>query len=78
MVNVYGPTEATICTSLGVCSAATWDRPILGDPIYGAGGPPLHLHARAIGVPLYRNKAPVTAEAPLPAHMAAAFAGVAP
>lgn len=35
VVNVYGPTEATICTSLGVCSAKTWDRPLLGRPLPG-------------------------------------------
>ncbi len=33
VVNVYGPTEATICTSLGVCDAGTWDRPRLGAPL---------------------------------------------
>jgi RluA family pseudouridine synthase len=52
--------------------------PILGDPIYGPRGgagppPPLHLHARAIAVPLYPNRAPVTAEAPPPAHMVEAL-----
>ena len=53
------------------CAARGW--PILGDPIYGTGGgagPALHLHARAIVVPLYPNKAPVRVEARLPAHMA--------
>ena len=29
----------------------------------------MHLHARAIEVPLYKNKAPVKAVAPVPAHM---------
>lgn len=47
--------------------------PILGDPIYGAGrregAPPLHLHARAIVLPMQDGKPPVRAEAPVPAHM---------
>src|SRR5262249_33003718 len=34
VVNVYGPTEATICTSLCVCDAR-WSRALLGDPIAG-------------------------------------------
>ena len=54
------------------CQAMGW--PILGDPIYGDGretGEMLHLHARAITVPLYKNKAPITVEAPPPEHMMA-------
>ena len=49
--------------------------PVLGDSAYGAAGPPapLHLHARAIAIPLYPGKPPVTAEAPPPAHMRAAL-----
>jgi tRNA pseudouridine32 synthase/23S rRNA pseudouridine746 synthase len=47
--------------------------PILGDAIYGtaprAGGPPLHLHAREIVVPLYKNRAPIRISAPVPPHM---------
>ena len=46
--------------------------PILGDAIYGtgtAGGPRLHLHARAIEIPLYKNKEPLKIEAPVPQHM---------
>jgi amino acid adenylation domain-containing protein/thioester reductase-like protein len=35
VVNVYGPTEATICTSLCVCDPATWTEPLLGQPIAG-------------------------------------------
>jgi nonribosomal peptide synthetase DhbF len=35
VVNVYGPTEATICASLCVCDT-TWSRPLLGEPIAGA------------------------------------------
>jgi len=55
------------------CAAMGW--PILGDPIYGAGGPPLHLHARAISVPLSKTKPPVAVEAPAPGHMREALAG---
>ena len=57
------------------CASQGW--PILGDPIYGSGtasAPRLHLHARSITIPLYKNKAPITVEAPAPAHMAAALA----
>jgi tRNA pseudouridine32 synthase/23S rRNA pseudouridine746 synthase len=48
--------------------------PIVGDTIYGtqgvrAGAPTLHLHARAVTVPISKNKPPVTVEAPVPAHM---------
>jgi tRNA pseudouridine32 synthase/23S rRNA pseudouridine746 synthase len=47
--------------------------PILGDDIYGKaprrGGPGLHLHAREIVVPLYKNRPPIRVEAPVPAHM---------
>jgi len=50
------------------CAAAGW--PILGDSIYGHGGPiGLQLHARAITIPLYKNKEPVMVEAPVPPHM---------
>lgn len=59
--------------------AAHIGLPLLGDPIYGAepaGGAALHLHARAISVPMRENQSPVTAEAPLPAHMAATFAAL--
>ncbi len=50
--------------------------PILGDPIYGTGRNgvvPLHLHARAIEIPLYKNKPLIQVEAPVPEHMAAAL-----
>lgn len=30
LINVYGPTEATVCTSMCLCTSA-WDRPLLGD-----------------------------------------------
>lgn len=33
VVNVYGPTEATVCTSLGACDAESWDRPLIGQPL---------------------------------------------
>jgi tRNA pseudouridine32 synthase/23S rRNA pseudouridine746 synthase len=53
------------------CAAMGW--PILGDTIYGnsprIGGPALHLHAREVVVPLYKNKAPVRAMAPVPLTM---------
>lgn len=53
------------------CSAMGW--PIVGDPIYGSGGPHggpgLQLHAREVVVPIQKNKEPVRACAPAPAHM---------
>ena len=58
------------------CAALGW--PILGDPIYGTGtlsAPSLHLHARSISEPLYKNKEAVAVEAPVPTHMAGALAG---
>mgnify|MGYP003704740673 CR=1 FL=1 len=49
------------------CAAMGW--PILGDPIYGSapreGGPGLHLHARAITIPISKNKPPVSVTAPV-------------
>jgi tRNA pseudouridine32 synthase / 23S rRNA pseudouridine746 synthase len=58
------------------CAEMGW--PILGDAIYGtaprSGGPILHLHARDIVVPLYKNRAPIRVVAPVPAHMRAALA----
>lgn len=56
------------CQSLGC--------PVLGDPVYGEKAeplPPLHLHARAIAVPLYPARPPVTAEALPPRHMQVAL-----
>lgn len=57
-------------------SASGW--PIRGDEIYGSapreGGPGLHLHARALVIPLYRKKPPIVVEAPPPAHMQEALA----
>lgn len=49
------------------CAASGW--PILGDAIYGHGTGELQLHARAIAIPLYKNKDAVRAEAPPPEHM---------
>jgi tRNA pseudouridine32 synthase / 23S rRNA pseudouridine746 synthase len=53
------------------CAEMGW--PILGDAIYGNaprhGGPILHLHAREIVVPLYKNRPPIRVTAPVPAHM---------
>ena len=53
------------------CAAMGW--PILGDSIYGSaprlGGPDMHLHAREIVVPLYKNRAPIKVIAPVPPHM---------
>jgi tRNA pseudouridine32 synthase / 23S rRNA pseudouridine746 synthase len=53
------------------CTAMGW--PILGDSVYGSaprtGGPGLHLHAREIVVPLYKNRAPIQVTAPVPPHM---------
>jgi tRNA pseudouridine32 synthase/23S rRNA pseudouridine746 synthase len=53
------------------CAAMGW--PMRGDEIYRTapreGGPGLHLHARSITVPLYRKRAPITVEAPAPAHL---------
>jgi tRNA pseudouridine32 synthase / 23S rRNA pseudouridine746 synthase len=51
--------------------------PIVGDWLYGGGEarppsgsfPLLHLHARALEIPLYPDKPPVTVSAELPAHM---------
>jgi tRNA pseudouridine32 synthase/23S rRNA pseudouridine746 synthase len=52
------------------CAAQGW--PILGDPIYGTGtqsAETLHLHARAITIPLYKNKDPIEVVAPMPDHI---------
>lgn len=53
--------------------------PILGDTIYGDarrfGGPGLHLHARAVSIPLSRSKPAIKVEAPVPEHMLEALLG---
>jgi tRNA pseudouridine32 synthase / 23S rRNA pseudouridine746 synthase len=58
------------------CAEMGW--PIVGDAIYGtaprSGGPLLHLHAREIVVPLYKNRPPVRISAPVPPHMRALLA----
>lgn len=59
--------------------AAHIGLPLLGDPIYGAeaaGGAALHLHARALSIPMREKLPPVVVEAPLPPHMAATFAAL--
>lgn len=37
VINVYGPTEATICSSLCRCDANGWTAPLLGTPVPGTG-----------------------------------------
>jgi tRNA pseudouridine32 synthase / 23S rRNA pseudouridine746 synthase len=53
------------------CAAMGW--PIVGDSVYGRaprhGGPPLHLHARELVVPLYKNRPAIRVSAPVPPHM---------
>jgi tRNA pseudouridine32 synthase/23S rRNA pseudouridine746 synthase len=53
--------------------AAAMGWPIVGDNIYGNGPrfgePSLHLHSREIVIPISRNKEPVRAVAPAPAHL---------
>jgi tRNA pseudouridine32 synthase / 23S rRNA pseudouridine746 synthase len=53
------------------CAEMGW--PIVGDAIYGnaprTGGPIMHLHAREIVVPLYKNREPIHVVAPVPEHM---------
>jgi 23S rRNA-/tRNA-specific pseudouridylate synthase len=54
---------------------ATLGRPIIGDPVYGAGAgdEPLQLYARSIVLPLYPAHAPIEVSAPVPPHMLAAL-----
>jgi tRNA pseudouridine32 synthase/23S rRNA pseudouridine746 synthase/23S rRNA pseudouridine1911/1915/1917 synthase len=48
--------------------------PVLGDTAYGGpAGVPLHLHARAVSVPLYPARPPIEVTAPPPPHMLAAL-----
>jgi tRNA pseudouridine32 synthase/23S rRNA pseudouridine746 synthase len=53
------------------CAAMGW--PVVGDAVYGSAprtdGPMLHLHAREIEVPLYKNREPIRVTAPVPLHM---------
>jgi tRNA pseudouridine32 synthase/23S rRNA pseudouridine746 synthase len=57
------------------CAASGW--PILGDEIYGTAprsdGPGLHLHARAITIPLLPKREPIRVQAEPPEHMRAAL-----
>jgi tRNA pseudouridine32 synthase / 23S rRNA pseudouridine746 synthase len=52
------------------CAAMNW--PIMGDTIYGQAPrfteQKLHLHAKNVSIPLYRNKPTIMVEAPLPEH----------
>lgn len=34
LINVYGPTEATICSSMGQCDEG-WDKALIGNPVRG-------------------------------------------
>jgi tRNA pseudouridine32 synthase/23S rRNA pseudouridine746 synthase len=58
------------------CAAMGW--PVVGDAVYGTaprfGGPPLHLHAREVVVPLYPKREPVRVVAPVPQPMREALA----
>jgi len=53
------------------CAVMGWA--IVGDSVYGTaprlGGAGLHLHAREVVVPLYRNRPPIRVAAPVPPHM---------
>jgi amino acid adenylation domain-containing protein/thioester reductase-like protein len=76
VVNVYGPTEATVCTSLCQCDPETWEQPLLGRPIPGVRYQVLDAHREPVpsatpgelsigGVCLargYRNLPELTAE----------------
>ncbi|TRW16707.1 RluA family pseudouridine synthase [Glacieibacterium frigidum] len=46
--------------------AAALGHPILGDPVYGAGGGPMRLHAAAIEIPYREGADPIRVTAPLP------------
>ncbi|RXF69594.1 RluA family pseudouridine synthase [Hansschlegelia zhihuaiae] len=59
--------------------AAHIGLPLLGDPIYGrepVGGARLHLHARALSLPMKQGADPIAVTAPLPAHISATFAAM--
>jgi tRNA pseudouridine32 synthase/23S rRNA pseudouridine746 synthase len=56
------------CSALGC--------PVVGDPVYGRGGGPLMLHARALAVPLYPSKPTIRVCAPPPLHMLRALAAL--
>jgi tRNA pseudouridine32 synthase/23S rRNA pseudouridine746 synthase/23S rRNA pseudouridine1911/1915/1917 synthase len=55
---------------------AALDCPILGDPVYGsdtASDKPMHLFARAVGIPFYKDRPAITVAAPPPPHMRTAL-----
>ena len=56
------------------CAAMGW--PIVGDYVYGdrTTGDRLHLHARAVSLPLYPARAAIDVSAPTPDHMVDALA----
>ena len=35
LLNVYGPTESTVCSSLSICDTHSCDRPLIGQPLAG-------------------------------------------
>jgi len=47
--------------------------PVVGDPTYGGPAGKLHLHARAIAIPLYPARPAIQVTAPVPPHMLAAL-----
>lgn len=49
VVNVYGPTEATICSSLCACDPAVWTRPLIGRPLAGVEYLVLDAEGRELG-----------------------------
>jgi len=56
------------CAALG-CS-------VVGDPTYGGPAGALHLHARALTIPLYPARPTIQISAPVPPHMLAALAAL--
>jgi tRNA pseudouridine32 synthase/23S rRNA pseudouridine746 synthase len=58
-----------------VHAAEALGMPIVGDPVYGAGGEAMLLHGWKLSMPR-ASKPPVAAEAPLPDHFTAAGFGI--
>jgi len=58
------------------CAASGF--PVLGDRVYGAreSTQALHLHARALALPLYPGRPAIAVSAPVPAHLAQALAAL--
>ena len=52
---------------------ATLGCPVVGDPTYGGPAGKLHLHARAITIPLYPARPAIEVSAPVPPHMRTAL-----